>query len=779
MLYALQRLAARASLPLLGLALGLPNATWADDRTGEQIYARTCAGCHGAQGQGVKPDYPKALAGDKSVAQLTKLIARTMPEDDPGSLAEAEAERVAAYIHETFYSPLAQARNRPARVELSRLTVRQYRNSVADLIASFRGTGARDTSRQGLQAAYFKGRNFGGKAKVAERLDPQVQFNFGLDVPVEGDGIEPHEFSIRWEGTLLAPDTGAYTFTVHTDHATRLWVNDRQTPLIDAWVKSGSDTAHSGTITLLGGRAYAIKLEFSKAKQGVNDADKFVGPPRPVPASIRLEWTRPGHTAEVVPSRLLAPGDLPPLFVSSTPFPPDDRSVGYERGTSVSEDWDRATTEAAIEAAGHVAERLNRLANVKDDDPERAAKLKAFCRTFAERAFRRPLSDDLAALYVERPFAEASDPALAAKRVVMLVLKSPRFLYHDGPQIDAYETASRLSFALWDSIPDAPLLEAAGSGQLATREQVETQARRMLGDLRARSKVREFVMHWLRVGTPPDLSKDPEKFPGFDPVLVSDLRTSLELALDEVLDGDADDFRRLFTLDTVPLNGRLAAYYGADLPADAPFTPVKLNPDARSGVLSHPYLMATFAYTGASSPIHRGVFLSRSVLGRSLRPPPVAVAPLAPDLHPDLTTRERVTLQTSPTACQTCHNTLNPLGFALEQFDAVGRFRTEERGRPVDATGTYTTPDGTVARFAGARELAAFLSGSDEVHGAFVEQLFHHLVKQPVRAYGPTTGSALRSAFAAKDFRIRPLMVEIVTTAALPPAPAVTASTAP
>ncbi len=766
----------RVTTLALLLGLGLAPGARADDRSGEQIYREACAACHGPQGEGVKPAYPKSLAGDKSVAQLTKLIARTMPEDDPGSLAEAEAERVAAYLHDAFYSPLAQARNRPARVEQSRLTVRQYRNAVADLIGSFREPGRRDTEHQGLTGTYFKGRNFGGKSKVLDRLDAQIRFDFGTAAPVE-EGIEPHEFSARWEGTLLAPETGEYRFTVRTEHATRLWVNERQTALIDAWVKSGSDTEHSGTITLLGGRAYPIKLEFSKAKQGVNDSDKLIGPPKPVPASIVLEWTRPGHTAEPVPSRLLAPGDLPTLFVTTTPFPPDDRSVGYERGTSVSEDWDRATTEAALEAAGYVAERLPRLAGVKDDDPDRVAKLKAFCRTFAERAFRRPLGDDLAALYVDRPFAETSDPTLATRRVVMLVLKSPRFLYHDGPLTDAYETASRLAFGLWDSIPDAPLLQAAGSGQLATREQVTAQAERMLADPRSAAKLRAFVLHWLRVETPPDLSKDPEQFAGFDPALVSDLRTSLELMLDEILGGETDDFRRLLTADTVPLNGRLAAYYGVDLPPDAPFQPVKLDPGQRSGVLSHPYLMATFAYTGASSPIHRGVFLARSVLGRSLRPPPEAVAPLAPDLHPDLSTRDRVTLQTSPTACLTCHNTINPLGFALEHFDAVGRFRVEERGRPIDASGTYTTPDGSVARFAGARELAAFLAGSDEVQGAFVEQLFHHLVKQPVRAFGPDTAADLRVAFAAREFRIRPLMVRIVTTAALPDPAPVTAST--
>ena len=160
-----------------------------------------------------------------------------------------------------------------------------------------------------------------------------------------------------------------------------------------------------------------------------------------------------------------------------------------------------------------------------------------------------------------------------------------------------------------------------------------------------------------------------------------------------------------------------------------------LEPRERAGVLTHPYLMASFAYTASSSPIHRGVFIARSVLGRVLRPPPEAVAPLAPDLHPDLTTRQRVTLQTKPESCQSCHGMINPLGFTLEHFDAVGRYRNEEKGRPIDATGSYETRAGEMVKFDGVRDLAAFLAGSEETHTAFVQQLFHYLVKQPVRAY--------------------------------------------
>src|SRR5262249_26370527 len=270
-----------------------------------------------------------------------------------------------------------------------------------------------------------------------------------------------------------------------------------------------------------------------------------------------------------------------------------------------------------------------------------------------------------------------------------------------------------------------------------------------------------------KVGPAPDVSKAPAQFPGFDAAVASDLRTSLELFLEDVIWGEASDFRQLLLADYLYLNGRLAKFYGADLPADAPFQKVALDAGERAGVLSHPYLMARFAYTATSSPIHRGGFVARSVLGRMLQPPPPASTPPAPELRPDLTTRERVALQTKEQSCLACHSMLNPLGFTLEHFDAVGRFRDKENGKPIDATGTYQTRKGQAVQFSGVRDLAKFLAGSEETHDAFVEQLFHHLVKQPVRAYGPQEHAELRKFFEEHDCNVRKLMVEIMAATAL------------
>ena len=128
--------------------------------------------------------------------------------------------------------------------------------------------------------------------------------------------------------------------------------------------------------------------------------------------------------------------------------------------------------------------------------------------------------------------------------------------------LDAYDVACRISFGLWDSLPDQALLDAAAAGKLATREQVAAQAERMVDDLRTRGKIREFLLQWLKVDRTADVSKDGKLFPEFSPAIASDLRTSLDLFLEDVVWGEASDFRRLLLADELYLNGRLAKFYG-------------------------------------------------------------------------------------------------------------------------------------------------------------------------------------------------------------------------
>jgi hypothetical protein len=731
----------------------LQAARAADEHPGAAIYRSLCARCHGAHGEGVTNEYPDPLVGDKSLKELSAYIAESMPESAPEECVGEDAAQVAAYIYDAFYSKLAQARIRPPQLELSRLTVRQYQNAVADLIGSFRGQPSWDEKR-GLSAEYYNSRRFDRDERVSERVDPQVSFDFDGDSP-DPETIKPEEFSIRWEGSVIAPDTGDYEFIIETENGARLWVNDDSRELIDAWVRSGDQTEHRGSVRLLGGRAYPLVLEFFKFKEPT--------------ALIRLKWKPPRQAEELIPERLLLPREVPQTLVVTTPFPPDDRSTGFERGNFISREWEQAITQAALEVADQVTKDVGSLSGTRGKDDDRSRKLRTFAETFASRAFRRPLEEDWRRTEIEVVFDNAPKPDSAIRRVVLRTLLSPRFLYREagvGP-FDAYDTASWLSFALWDSLPDARLLQAAAEDRLSTRSEIAAQAERMLQDPRTRAKVREFLHQWLKVDHFDDISKDSELYPQFDEAFVSDLRTSLDLFLDEAVWGPNSDFRDLLQSDALYVNGRLADFYGVDLPPEAPFQKVWLEEQDRAGVLSHPYLMAGFAYDRASSPIHRGVFIARNLLGRLLKPPPIAVAPLTPELHAGLTTRERVVVQTSPSACQTCHAMINPLGFTLENFDAVGRFRTEEQGRPIDAQGIYLSRTGEAVQLSGVRELAEFLADSRETREAFAEQMFLYLIKQPPLAFGLEEVHRLTDRFVEDELSVRRLIVEIVASSAI------------
>jgi hypothetical protein len=749
------RLITHGTLVLAAIGLTVAAALAADSskkidkpRTGQEIYRQQCAACHGATGQGTADSFPRPLAGDKSLNQLIAFIAKSMPEDDPGSCVGADAKNVASYVFDSFYSSAARARNKPLRVELARVTANQYVNLVADLVGNVHGGPASDAPR-GLRAFYTARHRKADQVKddpAVSQVDTSIDFDFGSKGPLDGK-IATEEYQIHWRGALFAPESGDYDFDLDTTGGGRLFLNNEHRPLIDAWVQSGGKSEHRATIHLLGGRTYPMHVDYVKGKKEA--------------ARVALKWKPPNAAEEVVPARCLSQQDVPEVFVLQTPLPADDRSAGYERGTSVSKQWEQAITDCAIEVAGYISSRYRRMPGLADDKPGHDEKTREFCRKFVERAFRRQLTDAQRQLYVDRRFEGAPDLDTAVRRVILFTLISPRFLYvpaDDGPQA----TASRLALEMWDSLPDDTLRQAAAAGKLVTDEQIRAQARRMLADPRAHTKLRLFFLQWMKVESPPELSKDPKTFSAFDAAVASDLRTSLKLFIENVMWDKASDFRQLLLANYTYMNDRVASYYGQKLPAGADFEKVVFEPDQRAGILSHPYLMAVFAHAADTSPIHRGVFISRGVLGLALRPPPEAIAPLAAELQPSMTTRERVELQTRPEACQSCHATINPLGFALERFDASGRLRRQEKGRPINVSGCYRTREGREVQFAGPRELAEFLAGSDEVHQAFLEQLFRYLVKQPVQAYGPQTLTDIKHAFAAKEYNMQDLVVEIV-----------------
>lgn len=753
----------------------------ADFDRGRQIYVRLCVECHGTQGEGTEAARVP-LTGDKAVAELARFIDATMPEGSPQDCTGEDAALVASYIHQAFYSPAARRQARPPQVQFARLTVRQIEQALCDLVGGFTAQPP-PTAERGLRAFVFGDRvtaDWTEDTALIARIDPEVNLDLGTERPAglppreasKAEQFSPLEYGVRWQGSVIAPDTGDYEFVVETCNGVRLWLDEvRSTPggmntytllppaLIDAMVPDGKDVVHRATVRLLGGRAYPVWLEFIR----------FLEPT----SHVRLKWKRPGHAEEVIPSRFLMPIQVPHPFVPPAAFPPDDRNEGYVRGTSISEAWQDAVTTAAAQTATHVVRRLPDLAGLAEADPPelREAKIRDFCTQFVARAFRRPLTAEDERWFVTDRLAGVRADA-GVRRVVLMTLLSPRFLYreHGREGFDDHAVASWLSFALWDSLPDDPLLAAAAAGRLHTREQIAAQVERMLDDPRTLGKLREFVRDWLQLDQVAALTKNAAVYPEFDARLSSDLRTSLELFIDEVLTSPDASLRRMLLDDHWYVNDRLARFYGLEPPLHGGFVKVpSVSADGRSraGVLQHPFMLSRFAYADTSSPIHRGVFIVRTILGRSLKAPPDNVEPEPPDAGKAQTTRDRVAAQTSSATCQGCHAAINGVGFTLEHFDAVGRYRRTEAERPIDATGTYVDRAGRETRFTDALDLAEFLADSPDCRTAFTEQLFHYTIKQPIDAFGVQRSAELSELFAAERLGIRRLLREIVISSAL------------
>jgi hypothetical protein len=715
-----------------------------------------------------------------------------MPDDAPEKCVDEDARKVALFIYDSFYSPMARAKLNPPKRDFVRLTNRQFRESVADIIGSF-SPAVPMGGATGLAATYFDsdGMNKQSKKKL-QREDRAVAFDFGEFSPTEDPALLPppefigppnpppttdgkpmnrEQFSIQWQGSLIAPETGWYEFRIRTRNGVRLYLNTdlaegdsnrrddsaakRETATIDGWVTTGQDIRdESARIFLLGGRAYPLKLDYFKFKEKLG--------------YVRFEWKPPHGVWDVVAAPYLSPAPAARVAVVTTEFPPDDSSVGYERGTSVSKDWHEATTKAALEMAEQVLSRIQRLSDAKPDAPDRVERLKAFITTFAERAFRHPLDDSQRQLYVERPFAEVA-PETGLKRAVLLILKSPRFLYPEADEKPGdFAIASHLAMALWDSIPDANLRVLAARGELRTPEQIRIQAERMVQDPRTKAKVTDFFQHWLAMQETEDLSKDANAYPGFSPEIVADLRRSLELFVDSVMWSDTSDFRQLILADTIMLNERLAKFYGVPGPTGSDFVPMEFDPAQRAGIITHPFILAMHSYHKSSSPIHRGVFLTRNVLGRFLKPPPQAIEFKDDRFDPSLTMREKVTQITNKAACMGCHVTINPLGFALENFDAVGRFRTTDANKPINPVSDYVTSDGETVHLTGPRDLAQHTAENEDARRGFVRQMFHYMVKQPTLAFGGETLERLDGEFVANNTNMRKLLTDIATTATVP-----------
>ena len=395
--------------------------------------------------------------------------------------------------------------------------------------------------------------------------------------------------------------------------------------------------------------------------------------------------------------------------------------------------------------------------------------------TLMRRAYRRPVDDaDLRKpmeLYrvarAEGGFDAGIEMALCA------VLVSPQFLFRieaDPPGVSpgsAYrlpdiQLASRLSFFLWSSIPDDELLDLAARGELGRPEVFERQVRRMLADPRSRSLVSNFAGQWLHLRNLESITPDLRLFPDFDDNLRKAFRRETELLFEGVLREDRSVLD-LLKSDHTYLNERLAKHYGIPNVYGGHFRRVDLGEDAvRGGLLRQGSVLMVTSYANRTSPVIRGKWVLENIVGTPPPPPPANVPALKDNtISASISVRQRLAEHRANVACAGCHKLMDPVGFALENYDAVGRWRTFEEGRPVDATGGL--PGG--GRFEGVTGLERALLKRPEVFvGTLTEKLLTFALGRGVESSdAPAVRKIVRDARAG-GYSFSSLIVGIATS---------------
>ena len=398
----------------------------------------------------------------------------------------------------------------------------------------------------------------------------------------------------------------------------------------------------------------------------------------------------------------------------------------------------------------------------------------SFIQSFGRRVFRRPLAVDEAQRY-RGLFEEhqARGYAEAIRVVLQTLLQSPHFVYHleltPAPTgsgvtpLGGYELASRLAFALWNTTPDVTLLDAAGSGQLDSKEGLRAQAERLLASDRARDALSSFHLQWLGLDNVADAEKDAALFPQFTPAMRAAMREETVAFADFVVRrGDG----RLATLLSAPFtlaSPDLLALYGATAAPAADGT-VALDSSQRAGVLTQGAFLAAHSHANQTSPVHRGLAVRKNLLCTDLPDPPMNVDNTPPEPDPNATTRQRFEQHRADPRCIGCHALLDPIGVGFEGYDAVGRYRTAENGLPLDTVGELVDAGAASGPFNGAVELAQRLSNSAEVRDCVKKQWFRFSLGRLEGADDACTLQALAQDFEASDFNVKSLLLALVTS---------------
>jgi hypothetical protein len=417
-----------------------------------------------------------------------------------------------------------------------------------------------------------------------------------------------------------------------------------------------------------------------------------------------------------------------------------------------------------------------------------SACVNTFMTTLAMKMYRRPLTAaDTSGLMSLYNLAKAATPSGLGLGfgdsigfVMEAILQSPEFLYHwevnagqatvdpvspagtTVVKLGGYEMANRLSSFLWGSMPDQALLTAAAAGQLGDATAIEAQVRRMLKDPKASAMFADFFVDWLDIDTLPTKPKDMVVYPSYNDALGASMGGEVQSFVSTIMMTGTGRFDEVMTGTNSFANAALASLYGLSGITGTTLQPVAMNPAQRSGLLTTAAFMTLTGASDGSLPPRRGAVILNKFLCRALPPPP-AVVPDPQAVTPGLTTRQRFEQHSTNPCAAACHSLIDPLGFAFENYDGIGQYRSTDNALPVNAQVSLVL-DGQAQTVADGRGMAAALAGSDEVQTCFSRQWFRYALGRLDTTDDSASVTGATTTFKSATRDVRELLVGIATS---------------
>jgi hypothetical protein len=512
--------------------------------------------------------------------------------------------------------------------------------------------------------------------------------------------------------------------------------------------------------------------ELAKALKYREEEASGAGHERPTIAVRRLTHSQYNNTVRDLLGDRTAPAGQ---------FPPEDFVNGFKNQHEA-----QSLSPLLVEAYGAAAEKLARNAFRSGSSSLISCKPSPSCRSqfiksFGLKAFRRPLEPAELKRY-EGLFAKEPDFANGARLVVEAMLQSPHFLFRleetSNPKWTPYVRATRISYVLWDTMPNDALLESAARGELDTADSVEKVVRRMLADPKAKQALDEFIAQWMRFDRVLTSTKDRRRFPQFTRETAAAMTEETRRFISDLVWGD-QDFTELFTAGYGYLNADLAEVYKLPAPATE-FTRVNFAPESeRAGLLGQALFLALTSKPDDTSPTARGLFVREQFLCQHVADPPPGVNTNLPPISPakPQTNRDRLAEHTLNKSCAGCHNLIDPIGFGLEKFDAIGARRDrlplvffgdrKSRGTPPKTVMLELDTGGFVAgipdsKFTSPRELGAVLARSPQCQECIVKQYFRYTAGRTETPADRPLVRKVTEDFRKSQFRFKEMIVSML-----------------